>query len=88
MGALRKQILWQFLIEAGTLTGVGGVLGIVFGLSIALAISHLSGLPFSISPLFILLGVAFSVGVGMFFGLYPAYRASKQSPIAAIGYAK
>jgi putative ABC transport system permease protein len=88
VGAIRNYILWQFLIEAGVLTGLGGVFGIVFGLSIALAISLLSGLPFSLSPVFILLAVAFSISIGMFFGLYPAYRASKLSPIKAIGYAK
>jgi putative ABC transport system permease protein len=88
VGALRKHILWQFLIEAGTLTGVGGVIGIAAGLSLALVISRLTSLPFSLSPLFILLAVAFSIGVGMFFGLYPAYRAANQSPINAIGYAK
>jgi putative ABC transport system permease protein len=88
VGAVQKHILWQFLIEAGTLTGVGGVIGIVLGLSIALAISLMTSLPFSLSPIFILLAVAFSVAVGMFFGLYPAYRASRQSPIKAIGYAK
>jgi putative ABC transport system permease protein len=88
VGAIRKHILWQFLIEAGTLTGSGGVIGICMGLAVALVISLVTGLPFSLSPIFILLAVAFSVAVGMFFGLYPAYRASKQSPIKAIGYAK
>ncbi len=88
VGAIRSYILWQFLIEAGVLTGLGGVLGIVIGLSIALTISLLSGLPFSLSPIFILLAVAFSISIGVFFGLYPAYRASKLSPIKAIGYAK
>jgi putative ABC transport system permease protein len=88
VGAIRNYILWQFLIEAGVVTGLGGILGIVVGLSIALAISLLSGLPFSLSPVFILIAVAFSISVGMFFGWYPAYRASKLSPIKAIGYAK
>jgi putative ABC transport system permease protein len=88
VGALRKHILWQFLIEAGALTGIGGIIGIIIGLSIALIISLFTALPFSLSPGFILLAVVFSVAVGMFFGLYPAYRASKHSPIKAIGYAK
>jgi putative ABC transport system permease protein len=88
VGATRNYVLWQFLIESGVLTGLGGVLGILFGLSIALTISLLTGLPFSLSPVFILLAVAFSISIGMFFGLYPAYRASKLSPIKAIGYAK
>jgi putative ABC transport system permease protein len=88
VGAIRNYILWQFLIEAGVLTGLGGILGILVGLSIALTISLLSGLPFSLSPVFVLISVAFSISIGMFFGWYPAYRASKLSPIKAIGYAK
>lgn len=88
VGASSQHILWQFLIEAGTLTGVGGSLGIALGLSAAFGVSLLTGLPFSLSPIFILLAVAFSVSIGMFFGLYPAHRASKLNPITAIGYAK
>ena len=88
VGAVRWHILWQFLVESGTLTGLGGVLGVSVGLLGALGISLLTGLPFSLSPLFILLAVAFSVSIGVFFGLYPAYRASTLDPIKAIGYAK
>ena len=88
VGAVRWHILWQFLVESGTLTGLGGVLGVSVGLLGALGISLLTGLPFSLSPLFILLAVAFSISIGVFFGLYPAYRASTLDPIKAIGYAK
>jgi putative ABC transport system permease protein len=88
VGAVRRYILWQFLIESGTLTGIGGVLGISIGLLGALGISILTGLPFSLSPLFIMLATLFSISIGVFFGLYPAYRASMLDPIRAIGYAK
>jgi putative ABC transport system permease protein len=88
VGALRQDILWQFLIEAGTLTGLGGILGIMAGLLCAFGISRLTGLPFSLSPVYILLAVMFSVGIGVFFGLYPAHRASKLQPVSAISYAK
>jgi len=88
VGAVRKYILWQFLIESGALTGLGGVLGVSIGLLGALGISMLTGLPFSLSPLFIVMAVFFSVAIGVFFGLYPAYRASMLDPIRAIGYAK
>jgi putative ABC transport system permease protein len=88
VGAKRQDILWQFLIEAGVLTGFGGIIGIMCGLSAAYGISLLTGLPFSLSPIYISMAVAFSVGIGMFFGLYPAHRASKLNPINAIGYAK
>ncbi|MBN2241392.1 MAG: ABC transporter permease [Acidobacteria bacterium] len=88
VGALRKYILLQFLIESGTLTGLGGVLGVSIGLLGALGVSLLTGLPFSLSPLFILLAVFVSISIGVFFGLYPACRASRLDPIKAIGYAK
>ncbi len=88
VGARRQDVLWQFLIEAGFLTGLGGVCGVTLGLSAAFGVSLLTGLPFSLSPVYILLAVSFSVAIGMFFGLYPAHRASKQQPITAIGYAK
>lgn len=88
VGAEGRDILWQFLVEAGTLTGFGGIAGVVLGLSIAMLISLLSGIPFSLAPLYIFLSVSFSVVIGVFFGLYPAIRASKLNPIKAIGYAK
>jgi putative ABC transport system permease protein len=88
VGARRQDILWQFLIEAGFLTGLGGVCGVIIGLTAAFGVSRLTGLPFSLSPIYIMLAVSFSIAIGMFFGLYPAHRASKQQPITAIGYAK
>jgi putative ABC transport system permease protein len=88
IGAERQDILYQFLIEAGFLTGFGGTTGVALGLIAALCISLATGLPFSLAPLYILLSVSFSIAIGIFFGLYPALRASKLNPIKAIGYAK
>jgi putative ABC transport system permease protein len=88
VGAERQDILYQFLIESGILTGFGGATGVALGLCAALCISFATGLPFSLAPLYILLSVAFSVVIGIFFGLYPALRASKLNPIKAISYAK
>ncbi len=88
VGAKRQDILWQFLIEAGFLTGFGGILGVILGLAAALAVSLATGLPVSLSPFYIMLAVGFSIAIGMFFGLYPAHRAAKQDPVSAIGYAK
>jgi putative ABC transport system permease protein len=88
VGAKRKDILWQFLIEAGALTGIGGIIGIILGLGAAMIVSLMSGLPVSLSPFYITMAVVFSVAIGMFFGLYPAHRASKLQPVNAIGYAK
>jgi putative ABC transport system permease protein len=88
IGAERQDILYQFLIEAGFLTGFGGITGVALGLLAAFCISLATGLPFSLAPLYVLLSVSFSIAIGIFFGLYPALRASKLNPIKAIGYAK
>jgi putative ABC transport system permease protein len=88
VGATRQDILWQFLIEAGTLTGVGGIVGTSMGLAAALGVSALTGLPSALSPFYIILSVAFSISIGLFFGLYPANRASKLDPVQAMNYAK
>ncbi len=88
VGAKRQDILWQFLIEAGMLTGVGGIIGTAVGLAAALGVSALTGLPSTLSPFYIILAVAFSIAIGMFFGLYPANRASKLDPVKAMNYAK
>jgi len=88
VGAKRQDILWQFLIEAGVLTGFGGIIGILLGLSAAFVVSWMTGLPYSLSPVYILIAVVFSIAIGIFFGLYPAHRASKLQPVNAIGYAK
>jgi putative ABC transport system permease protein len=86
LGAKRREILAQFLVEAGTLTGIGGVIGVVLGLLLALLVSKVGGLPASVHPLVALGGVAFSAGIGVFFGLYPASKAAKLDPIEALRY--
>jgi len=88
VGATRQDILWQFLIEAGTLTGLGGVVGISLGYGAAQLVSSLTGLPSHLSLIYVCVAVLFSVGIGVFFGIYPANRASKLDPIEAMGYAK
>ena len=88
VGATRQDILWQFLIEAGTLTFLGGVLGIAIGLGAAFGISALTGLPSKLSIPYVSIAVISSVAIGVFFGLYPANRAAKLDPASAMGYAK
>jgi putative ABC transport system permease protein len=86
LGARRREILWQFLIEAAFLTSAGGVIGILFGSSIGLLVHWLSGFPVSLPWWSFALGIGFSASVGIFFGLFPAVKASRLDPIEALRY--
>ena len=86
LGARRREILWQFLIEAAFLTSMGGLLGIVFGSSIGLTVHWLTNFPVSLPWWSFALGIGFSATVGIFFGLYPAIQASRLDPIEALRY--
>lgn len=86
LGARRRDILWQFLLEAILLSSVGGLIGILLGAGSAWAVALFSGFPVSISLLSIVLAFFFAALVGVFFGLHPAYRASRLSPIEALRY--
>jgi putative ABC transport system permease protein len=86
LGARRREILWQFLIEAAFLTSFGGLLGIIFGSSIGLGIHALSGFPVSLPWWSFAIGIGFSASVGIFFGLFPAFKASRLDPIEALRY--
>ena len=86
IGAKTWDIRLQFLIEALTLSLLGGFLGIFLGISATMIISHSSGWPVILSPLSIILSFGFSGIVGMFFGFYPAYKASLLNPIDALRY--
>ena len=86
VGATRNQILFQFLIETMTLSILGGVIGILLGVGIA-SIFTLSGLITAvITPGSILMAFSFSMAIGVFFGLYPAYRAANLHPMEALRY--
>jgi putative ABC transport system permease protein len=86
IGARRAEILFQFLIEAVVLTSIGGVLGIALGSGIGLLVTVLSGFPISLPWWSFALGLGFSAGGGIFFGLLPAWRASRLEPIDALRY--
>lgn len=87
VGAKRRDILGQFLIEAITLALVGGVIGIILGTSGAQAISSfIDSFSAVVGVDAILTSLFFSMGVGLFFGIYPAYRASRLNPIEALRY--
>ncbi|MEH6647921.1 ABC transporter permease [Sulfitobacter sp.] len=84
MGATRRHILFQFLIEALVLCVAGGVLGLMLGVGTALAISHFAQWPVFISMQMMFLAVLSAAGVGLFFGFYPAMRASSEDPISCL----
>ena len=84
VGARRRDVLSQFLIEAVVLSAVGGLLGITIGVVAALEVSRLGSLPNSISAFSITLAFGVSALVGIIFGLYPAWRASRLDPITAL----
>jgi len=86
VGAPRKAILFQFLVETVTLSLIGGVLGIAFGSAIAGVVSFLGLITAVITWDVLILAFTFSALIGLFFGIYPAWQASKLSPIEALRY--
>lgn len=86
LGARRKTILQQFLLESTVLTIVGGLLGIVFGLIGSKIATNILNYPYYISMIAILGSLLFSIVIGLIFGLLPAMKASKLDPIEALRY--
>ncbi len=84
LGAKRRDILAQFLVESATLSTLGAVLGIALGIGLAQAISAVTPLPASVAPWSIVVGVAVGMGVGIVSGVYPASRASRLDPVVAL----
>jgi macrolide transport system ATP-binding/permease protein len=84
IGARRLHVLLQFLVEAVLLSGIGGVAGIAVGVGLSELVSRVAGWPTLLSPIAIVGGFVFSAAVGIFFGYYPARRASLLDPIEAL----
>ena len=84
IGAQQSRILWQFLTEAAVLTSMGGILGVATGIGLAEMLSHIMGTPVAISVPACVIAVAFSMVIGVVFGLVPAMKASKLNPIEAL----
>ena len=85
-GATRRDIHVQFLVEAGTLTGIGGMLGILIGLGVARVATSLMGVEGTTPFVFTVIAVGVSIGIGVVFGLLPAQRAAKLDPVEALRY--
>ncbi len=91
VGATRKNILWQFLLEAVVITCAGGVVGVIIGIVVSwlislLAVSQGIDFAFILSWQGIIIACLFSIGVGMLFGIYPARKAANMDPIEALSY--
>jgi putative ABC transport system permease protein len=86
VGAKDRDILWQFLIEAIMISLTGGIIGMIFGISAALAVWKFLGWLVVITPSSIIISFAVCVATGMFFGWYPAFKASKLDPIEALRF--
>jgi putative ABC transport system permease protein len=86
VGARRRDILSQFLVEALTLSVIGGIAGVIVGILTSVALAGVGGLPVAVSPLTVAVAVGFSALVGVVFGVWPARQAAVLDPIAALRY--
>jgi putative ABC transport system permease protein len=84
LGARRRDIMAQFVVESATLSGAGALLGIGFGLLLAFVVKALTPLPAAVAPWSVFIGLALGVSVGIAAGVYPASRASRLDPIVAL----
>jgi putative ABC transport system permease protein len=87
IGARRRDIIGQFLVEATTLSTLGGVIGVLLGIAIAVTVrATIPSLPTSVPLWSLVLGLVISMGVGIFFGAYPAVKAARLDPIESLRY--
>jgi putative ABC transport system permease protein len=86
VGARPNYIRLQFLMESLTLSLMGGIVGMIFGGLLAIAIATALGFPSLVSGLAVLISFAFSTVIGVFFGFYPAHKAASLDPIEALRY--
>jgi putative ABC transport system permease protein len=86
LGARRRDLMRQFIIESSTMAAVGGVIGVIVGSAVAKTITTVVGIPSSIELWSVIAGMVLATSVGLFFGVYPASRAANLDPIAALRF--
>jgi putative ABC transport system permease protein len=86
LGARRRDVMWQFLTEAMTLTAAGGILGILVGGGVAALVNKFSPFPAVVQPAWVVTAFVTSLAVGLFFGLWPAAKAARLDPVEALRY--
>ena len=85
LGARRRDLLWQILAESVILSVSGGLIGTALGFAVAIGLSSLTPITAAVHPWSVVLGIAMTAAVGLFFGLYPASRAAALDPITGAG---
>lgn len=86
IGAKRKDILVQFLLESSVLSGVGGLIGVLVGIGSSELLTKFAGVNTKVDPVILIISFSFSIVVGMFFGIYPANKASMLKPVDALRF--
>ena len=86
LGARKSNIVWQFIVESITLSLIGGIMGILFGVTIAAIISKISPLPYVVAPWSIAAGLIVTFFIGLVFGTYPASKAANLDPVVALHF--
>lgn len=86
VGATRREILWQFLCEAVTVTAVGGIIGMALGAGVAFLVAHVTPIPAAVPILAVVAALGMATVAGVLFGIWPAWRAARMDPVVALRF--